>query len=407
MNEKKLRPADLMKGMYVCRLDRPWEGTPFPLQGLRIEGPGDIELLAQYCKYVYIDVDRTYSNIETDTPMTSKWADRGDETISDLKLTSYPTKTSLDEELPRAHEYRTKLLESINEMMDSVRLGEKINISHIEVGLNRVKESIFRNPSTFMLLRLLKQKDAYTYEHCVDVSALSIIFGRQIGLPREIIDDLALGAILFDIGKMRVPSEILNKADKLTEEESVIIRKHVEYGLSIVSDLKELNSPVHDIIATHHERYDGSGYPNGLQKNSIPILGRIVGIVDCYDAMTSSRNYCQAVPSEAVIRQLYSWRNKLFQDEIVEYFIQTVGIYPVGSVVELSNGEVGIVVSQNDLRRLRPSVMVVLDQDKKPIYTNRVRNLYYEIVYNDNLPLNIVESVEAEKYGLNPREYFF
>lgn len=407
INEKKLMPHQLQKGMYVSRLDRPWEGTPFPLQGLRINGPNDIRMLEELCGHVYIDVDKSYSAAEQSKPKSSKWADHGTETISDLKLTSYPTTTTVESELPHARRYREELLKSINEMMDSVKLGERTNISNIQTGLEKVKESIIRNPSAFMLLRLLKQKDAYTYEHCVDVSALSIIFGRQIGLPREILDELALGAILFDIGKMRIPSEILVKSEKLSDEEADIMRKHVEHGLTIAEEIGQLSDAVLDIIATHHERYDGSGYPNGLQQNHIPILGRIVGIVDCYDAMTSQRNYCPAKSSEAVIRQMYTWRNKLFQDEIVEYFIQAIGIYPVGSIVELSNGEVGIVVSQNDLRRLRPSVMIVLDSDKKPLYTNRIRNLYYETVYNNNIPLNITESVNADKYGLNPRDYFF
>ncbi len=407
MNERKLKPRELQKGMYVCRLDRPWQGTPFLLQGVRIEGEEEIALLEQYCEHVYIDTDKSKGDIKPAKGTVSPRPEPGDETLSDLKLTSYPVKTSLDEELVRARTYRDELLDSFNEIMGSLRLGKQVNVISLEIGLNKVKESILRNPGAFMLLRLLKEKDAYTYEHCVDVSALSIIVGRQLGLPREILDDLALGAILFDVGKTQVPLEILNKTEKLTEDEYKLVQEHVEHSVSIASGMEGINDTVLDIIANHHERYDGKGYPNGYMKNHIPILSRIVGIVDCYDAMTSVRSYSKAMRSDAAIREIYSWRNKLFQDEIVEYFIQAIGIYPAGTVVELSNGEVGIIVTQNELRRLRPKVLIVLDSAKKPVFSNRIRDLYYETVFEDKKALDIIKSVEAEKYGLNPKEYFF
>ncbi len=406
MHEKKLKPGDLEKGMYVSRLDRPWEETPYLLQGVRIESQKDIELLRQYCEYVYVDLEieenkNAISSIKTSQP------DPGDDTLSKLKLTHYSVNTPTEEELPRARKYRDELLSSVRDMMKSARQGKNIDIQNIELCLSRVEESILRNPSASMLLRLLKEKDYYTYEHCVDVSALSIIVGRRLGLPRDVLDRLALGAILFDIGKMQIPDDILNKNERLSEAEYEIVKKHVSEGLKIVSNIEDIDKSVLDIIATHHERYNGCGYPAGLEKKSIPILGRIVGIADCYDAMTSNRSYNHALPNDQVISQIYSWRNTLFQDEIVEYFIQAIGIYPVGSVVELNNGEVGIVIAQNDLRRLRPKVMIVLDSDKTPLFTNRIRDLYHETAKADGDSLDISKGVEAEKYGLNPKEFFF
>lgn len=406
MNEKKLKPDELQQGMYVSRLDRPWAETPFLLQGIRIQEQQDIDMLNEYCDYVYIDLDKTDYKLLPHRDVAQQ-SDPGDETISDLKLTHYPVSVIVEEELPRARQHREELLSAVREMMQSLREGSRLDIKDIEIGIRRVEESILRNPSAFMLLRLLKEKDNYTYEHCVDVSALSIIVGRQLGLPRDILDKLALGAILFDIGKIKIPSDILNKNGKLTDDEYVTIKSHVEEGFKIACEVEGIHKSVLDIITTHHERYDGSGYPRKIEKKSIPILGRIVGIVDCYDAMTSNRSYGQALPNDEVIKQIYTWRNTLFQNEIVEYFIQAIGIYPVGSVVELSNGEVGIVIAQNDFRRLRPRIMIVLDKSRKPVFTNRIRDLYHETTDDENKSLDIRKAVDPEKYNLSPREFFF
>lgn len=403
--EKKLRPGELKKGMYVSRLDRPWEETPFLFQGIRIQGQEDIETLQAYCEHVYIDPEKAeYAIDESDT---AHWTpDPGDETISDLKLTQYSSQTSLEEELPRARQHREQLIESVHDFMQSVRDGKKIDIQNIETGLRRVEESILNNPSAFMLLRLLKEKDNYTYEHCVDVSALSIIIGRKLGLPRDILDRLALGAVLFDVGKMNISSDILNKNAKLTDEEYTIIQTHVNEGIKIVSDIEDVHKSVLDIVATHHERYDGSGYPNRLKGKNIPILGRIVGVADCYDAMTSRRSYSKALPSDQVIREIYKWRDTLFQDEIIEYFIQAIGIYPVGSIVEMSNGEIALVVAQNDLRRLRPKIMTLLDENKRHVFTNKIRDLYYDTTH-DGKPLDIIRAVDPDTYELDPKVFIF
>jgi HD-GYP domain-containing protein (c-di-GMP phosphodiesterase class II) len=390
--EKRVDTNDVTKGMYVCRLDRPWLETPFSLQG--------------YCKYVYIETEAPDIKLETPEPLNGKNLNR--QTVSDLPepTTEYQDQNTVEEEIAVVKQLQKEVLSSVDEIMISVRDDKKLDTKRAKDVVANMTKSILRNPNAFLWMRILKDKDSYTYSHCMDSSALAIAFGRYMGLSRGELEDLGMGALLSDVGKMQVPEAILNKPGKLTEKEFEIVKKHVAYSVRIMQESGGFSKTAIATAATHHERFDGSGYPRGLKGLQIPVLGRMAGIVDCYDAITSDRPYRRQISANEAVRRLYDWRDSAFQSELVEQFIQTLGTYPTGSIVELSTGQVGIVVSQNRLRRLRPKIMLILDQDKNVYNFAPMVDLLSETHDSNGNQLEIVKALEPGTYGIEPRDFY-
>jgi HD-GYP domain-containing protein (c-di-GMP phosphodiesterase class II) len=213
--------------------------------------------------------------------------------------------------------------------------------------------------------------------------------------------------MLLDIGKTKIANELLKKPDKPSAEEWKVLRAHVDHGLELLQSSARVDERVGAMIATHHERYDGSGYPKGLEKDAIPMVGRIAGIVDCYDAMTSTRSYAKAKSTYDAVRELNRLSNVWFQGELVELFIQAVGVFPTGTLVELNTGEVGVVVGQNRFRRLRPEIMLILDAQKQVRKEFVIVDLQNFAETTGTSPsLWISRGLEPGAYNIDPTEYF-
>lgn len=404
MEQMKLPADELIKGMYVSQLDRPWTETPFLFQGFKVRDAKDIDQLQQYCEFVYIDVERGRGPAKSDgrPPI----ADNIPKAPLPKPSMQYKDEVAVEKEVEVAKAAQAAVTDAVDTFMDDVRTGKKPNYEQLKTTVVRMEESVLRNPDAFMWLRRLKNKDSYAYAHCIDSSMLAIAFGRQLGLPRVQIRSLGLGALLSDVGKMKLPAELLTKQGRLTDEEFELVKTHVDHSVKIMKSLPDVPPSALAIAATHHERFDGSGYPKGLAGGDIPLHGRMTAIVDCFDAMTSDRPYASAVSPHEVIQQMYQWRNTAFQDELVEQFIQTLGVYPVGTLVELSTGQVGIVIGQNRVRRLRPKVMLVLDKYKTALEITPVLDLLTEEYNEEGKELNITKSLEPNAYGLDPAEYY-
>ena len=215
------------------------------------------------------------------------------------------------------------------------------------------------------LTKVIVARDAYTYQHQIRVANLAVAIATEMNLPIYAVEGLKLAALIHDIGKISIPMEILVKPLALSSIEKEMLHGHVQAGYDM---LKSVNFqwPIAQIIYQHHCRLDGSGYPNGLKNSDISFFARVAGIADSFDAMLSERPYTRSIKSpHKAVNELYDLRGKLFQSEMVEQFIQSVGIYPSGSLVELNTGEVGVVISVNNLKRLRPTLMLILDTEKK------------------------------------------
>ncbi|MEQ8207664.1 MAG: HD-GYP domain-containing protein [Woeseia sp.] len=256
-------------------------------------------------------------------------------------------------------------------------------------------------------LMRIREKDEYVYQHSIGSSVWAVVFGRHLGFNKETLNAVGLGGMLLDIGKTQLPNELLRKPGKLDEKETELMRKHVEFGLEILRDAGKNDARVEIMLATHHERFDGSGYPNQLKGTVIPVLGRVAGIVDCYDAMVSKRPYAETQSTFDAMRQLQMMAKGQFQKEMVDQFVQAVGMFPTGSLVELNTGEVAVVTAQNNYQRLRPEVMIILDRDKN--LCDDFKTVDLRMNTNDELgkeTMWIDRGLEPGSFGIDPAEYF-
>ena len=236
----------------------------------------------------------------------------------------------------------------------------------IESAVSSLIKGVLRNNEAMAALIRMRQKSDYIHSHCIATAVWSILLGRHMGFDNAELKILALGAALIDVGMVNIPNHIVNKPGPLSANEYKLVQSHVKSGLRIVEDTGNFNHRVIEIIACHHERHSGAGYPRGLAGTDIPLTTRIAGIADVYDAIITDRPYAPARSSFEAIQELKALKGSLFHPDLTEAFTQAIGIFPTGSIVELNSGEVGIVVSQNPIRRLKPLIMIVLNANKEP-----------------------------------------
>lgn len=259
----------------------------------------------------------------------------------------------------RARNLHREANEIVRKLLVDVRLGRQIEIEKVEPLVARIVDSIFASADALLPLARLKQHDNYTFQHSVSVCALMTAFARTLGLPRETIREIAIGALLHDVGKARIPDEILNKPGKLTEAEFERMKSHVVQSKLILMATPGISPIALEVASEHHERYDGSGYPNRLAGEAISLRGRMAAIVDVYDAITSERVYHKGMPPTEALRKLLEWSSNHFEPRLVQAFIRSVGIYPTGALVRLESRRLAVVQAQNADKPTLPRVKVI------------------------------------------------
>ncbi|MHB8623393.1 MAG: HD-GYP domain-containing protein [Sulfuricaulis sp.] len=412
----KLGVEQLKIGMYVSALDRPWRATPFLFQGFEISSEDEIRELQRYCQFVYIDSAETY---QTPRPRTAAEKATAEELMQHKKAgrdlliqiesqplikPAYHDETDLEEEIEVIRETLRETKDLVNSLMEDVRLGKNINSVGSKKVVSKLVESVIRNPDALTCFAQLKKKDEYTAQHSMRVCILALSFGRHLGLEKHELDLLGIGALLHDIGKMKVPNEILNKPGALNDYEYALMKSHVPRGVEILENSSGIPRPAIEVARCHHERYSGNGYVNGLKGDQIGLFGMMGGVVDCYDAISSDRPYHNGMSAHAALKKMYEWRNRDFHPGLVEQFIQCMGIYPIGSVVELNTGEVGVVVTMNRLRRLKPRIALVLQPDFLPVPDPATVDLM-QYKTRDGRPCEIERVLEPGVYGIDPVHY--
>jgi len=412
----KVSTKSLEIGMYISGLDRPWLDTPFVTQGFFIESQADIDRLREYCHHVLVDTRRSFdpkvlvsrrSLVESrpEEPQPTKRLERARIPIQRIfpgrTITPYQDDAAWEDEHPRAKEALNLLVRDIDEIYEEVGEGEKLNVVKLRKSVEPIVDSISRNPDACLWVARLKQHDKYTYKHSLGSAIWSVSLGRQLGLERHDLRSLAMGCMLMDVGKLRIDQNLLQADRDLSPKEMAEVANHVNYGLEIIEESGVINQDVVDMVAHHHERYDGSGYPSGLSNEEIPPFARIAAIVDTYDAVTSSRTYAPTLSPSDAIKMLYKSRDEEFQAELVEAFIQAVGIYPAGTLVELSSGEVGVVVAEYRTRRLRPKVMLLLDSKKRVLPRRKIIDLQEMGARETGATITIKRSLEPQAYGID------
>jgi putative nucleotidyltransferase with HDIG domain len=249
----------------------------------------------------------------------------------------------------------------MRDMMSDIRLGKKVDMGRCESKVNDIMESVYSAPSVLLPLVQLKSYDQYTYQHSVAVSALAAAFGQIMEMPEWEVRELAMGGLLHDVGKALVPGRILNKPSKLDDSEFTIMKNHLFHTIDILSKTPGISKIALDAAAEHHERYDGSGYSKGLKGDEISLHGRMMGIVDVYDAITSRRVYHKGVPAANAMGRIFELGGQHFDKKLVQIFIKGVGIYPVGSLVRLESEQLGVVRVTVPHSLLQPIVQVIYD----------------------------------------------
>ncbi len=387
---------DLLPGMYISRLDRPWIGTPFPIQGFHIKTESDIEALARYCQHVYVDKRRSQVRRRRNETVTAPAAGvsiRIDETV-------YRRTRPMKDEVVRAARLHTDVSRAIERIVEQVGTGGCPDIPRTRRTATEMVESVAANPDALIWVCRLKRHDSHQYDHAIRTAIWAIAFGRHLGMGRGKLQALALGMLLADIGLVGIPRELLAKdPGSLTTDERSQLQSHVARSLERLKGVEGLAPDTLELIATHHERHDGTGYPRRLRGERIPLMGRIAGIVDTYDTLTNPRRESRTLsPGDAIV-ELHRQRHEGFQGELIDEFIQAIGIYPTGSLVEFKTGEVGIISEQNDGWRLRPHIMLLLDADKRPCRPREVDLLDED----DELAgrLEILRGLPDDSYGID------
>ncbi|WHI44560.1 HD domain-containing phosphohydrolase [Microbulbifer sp. VAAF005] len=262
----------------------------------------------------------------------------------------------------------------MNEVMGLVSNNRPIPVQQVNQVVEDLVESVLRSPDAFAWLARVRDKDEHTYSHSVRASIWAVLFGRHIGLSRSDLLKLGVATLLKDVGKLAIDGEVLQMKQRDPRSE-LEYRKFVQHSVKMLSADPEIDPKVIEVISAHCERHDGSGYPEGLRGDRISVLARMCGIVTFYDEATNPRGSSEPVAPSRAVAKLYDLRGIAYQEQLVVEFIQAIGLYPTGTQVELSTGEVGVVVEQTYDRRLRPKVMIVLDGQKQTLSKPRLCDL--------------------------------
>lgn len=426
--------------MFVAQLDRSWLETPFIVRGFEIAKEGEIELLRKFCKHVYIDIARS-SLPETEIRAVSSVANEFEDPFipSAIRHRDQPrvslarrllgvfskldptgktgrllrpkhlqASVPIREEIPRAIEAYETATQKMREILSEVKKRRAINLDKLKIAVLPIVESALRNPDAIAWLGGLRKREEGHFSFTITSAIWTVMLGRHIGLDRQNLVNLAMGGVLVDIGNTKISKSIGTKEGSLTEEEFELMQMHVNYGVQIVEEIGGISDDVVAMVRCHHERHDGSGYPAKIAGSDIPVFGRISGVTDCYDAMISHRPYAAAMSSYDAIRELNSLAGTKFQREVVEQFVQALGMFPTGSLVELNTGEVAIVVEQHPTRRLRPNLLIVLDKDKQPLKAKKILALAkLPSSVGERKACWITQGFQPGAFDIDPKDFFF
>ena len=419
--KKKISVQDLELGMKVTELDRPWLETPLMFQGLEIRSQADISELRRFCKHVYIaisehpDLVRASSGSATERKPPVKYVSGDHHKRIEFDLLKkvaapqqdaqcYEDVATLEQEMVAASQAQHEAKTLISAILHDARMLKSMDTDAARHVVGRLTDSVLRNPDALMCFNQIRNKNNYTAEHSLRVCVLSLVLGRHLGLDREVLQSLGIGALLHDIGKVKLPDEIVNKTGRFTPQEAKVMQQHVALGVEWLEAMPGIPLAAIDTVREHHERYNGLGYPAGLKQNEIGLFGQICGIADYYDTMTSDWADHQAMSGHMAIRRIYELRDQEFHHILVGQLIQCMGVYPIGSMVELNTGDVGVVVTMNRVRRLRPRIRLIMRSNITPYNEHKIVDLMQD-VSSENRPLEIERAMEAGTYGINPADY--
>jgi len=361
---KRIPVADLETGMFIADFNTPYLSHPFLPKQRRVRGAKDIDqMLRCGMKEVMIDTSR---GRDSSKALGLREVDRQVEKdmIEDLQREDdaprlAPDTIPLARELPKARRVYHDARQVVKEQFRDVRTGHPVDGEGAHETVKDLVDSIFRNRNALLSLSRIKSFDEYTFNHSINVAVLALNLAVHMGILDQELQRLGVGAVLHDLGKVRMPDGLIQKPGRFSEAEYEVVKSHAAHGAKLILDAGNLPKECATVPLNHHERYDGSGYPRQLAGLKVGKFGLITGIADVYDAMTTNRPYQKGMPPDVALRMTYQWAGTHFHPIYVRKFIQCLGIFPVGTLVRLDSGEVAVVVRQNRGELLRPWVRLV------------------------------------------------
>jgi HD-GYP domain-containing protein (c-di-GMP phosphodiesterase class II) len=430
--------AHLKIGMFVAEPDCAWTELPFALQGFVISRPEQIDVFRQKCRFVYVDRSRSLNEFFV---AVKHGKDRALRPPPGLDLSAVPAELpvlrraplfSVQEAAEKRQIRRRRFLDFLHKQNDSeharalagelvhieprfddlqaalqrsfqaIAADQQIDLSSVREGVRDMSGSLRRNPDALLWLLRLKRQDRYSFDHALDVSINLLMLGTHIGWRGQRLLELGVAGLLQDVGKVQLPAEVLAKIEPLTTEERELIKSHVASSLEILIGQAHLTPEVLLIVSRHHERWDGSGYPQGLELRRLGPAAEMAGLVDSFCAMLKNKPYRAALGHQEALEELYKLRDQKFSPALMEQFVQCVGLYPIGTLVELNSGEVGVVLQQNRVQRSRPRVLIMLDANKLEVRGYHVIDLH-EVKHRD---CRVTRALPHDAYGLAAHDYY-
>ncbi len=355
--------------------------------------------------FVGILFKHTPSTLKTSTESTS--IDKINEENDDgFSIRIYEEEAPVENEIAVIYPVYEQSQIATRDIFDAIAHEQALDLSAVSDILDNMVESIGRTPDALLWLAKLKQTDDYAYNHALNVSITLMAFANFLALSKMDIKELGLTGLLQDIGKVKLSEDILLKNGKLTKEEYEYAKKHVDETLEILKTASDMSVSVIKWVSEHHERVDGSGYPSQLKNGQISLPSQASGLIDTYCAMTTNRCYAKAAFHQEALDKIHELSGTQFSSELVDQLIQFMGIYPVSSLVELNSGEVGVVIQQNQVRRLLPRLMLLLDNEKIRLKSPSIINLLISPKTPSGEPYRIIKSLMPDSYGLNPSDLY-
>lgn len=389
----KMRVEELKLGMFVGKLDKKWADSPFLFQGFPIESKKQLAQLHKECNYVYVDF-KTQEEYDIFLLNATKEEQVKEEAPDVQLIDELPTAVKLFDEISKI----SKLI------MRRAMQNSDIDLTDLGKTVASCIASLERYPDALLLAINAKNKIHYTSEHSARVSILSMAFGFEIGMSKDQISILGISAMLHDIGKGLIPHKILNKPGKLDKSEALVVKNHPKESFRILSKIENISDYIKEVALSHHEREDGRGYPRNIPKDRVSRFAKIVSIIDAYDAIISDRPYCEGRPASHALKILEEGSGTKFDPRLIKAFLNWVGIYPVGTLVELKTGEVAFVIRQNARKSLSPRIMIVTDENKKTGH-QKVVDIAAMVIHSNGRPYKIGSAIKNGAFGINIRKY--
>ncbi|MGE5471755.1 MAG: HD-GYP domain-containing protein [Bacteroidota bacterium] len=429
--------ANLKIGMFVAEPDCAWTDLPFALQGFVISRPDQVDVFQKACRFVYVDRSRSLNEYYLAPKHGHDRALRGPAFAAragdgEVPVVRHAAVFEAHQDTDRRQARRRRFLDFLHRQADSehaialahelgymeprfddlqnalqhsfqaVVAEKEIDLGSVREGVRDMSGSLQRNPDALLWLLRLKRMDQYSFDHAMDVSVNLLMLGTHIGWRGTRLIELGMAGLLQDVGKTQLPVDILAKTAPLSDSEKTLIKSHVASSLEILVAQATLPPEVLVIVSRHHERWDGSGYPRGLEFNKLGLAAEMAGLVDSFCAMLKNKPYRSALGHQEALEELYKMRDQQFSPALMEQFVQCVGLYPVGTLVELSSGEVGVVIQQNRVQRSRPRVLVMLDADKQQVRGYQVIDLHDE----RHRSCRVARALPHDAYGLTTHDYY-